>query len=100
MSLLCDFQSSCSMFVLFYVQVSSDLSIIDLDIPFNLSFTVSASINASSALVVLAVVTWQVLFVTIPMVYLAISLQVNTRRGPFKNNIMWKQFSFIHHLNQ
>ncbi|KAK9994672.1 hypothetical protein SO802_024375 [Lithocarpus litseifolius] len=56
-------------------RVSSDLSIIDLDVPFNLNYFVSAFINAYSILVVLAVVSWQVLFVTIPFVYVAISLQ-------------------------
>uniref|UniRef100_A0A2N9GWU5 ABC-type xenobiotic transporter n=1 Tax=Fagus sylvatica TaxID=28930 RepID=A0A2N9GWU5_FAGSY len=56
-------------------RVSSDLSIIDLDVPSSLDFYVAACINASSILVVLAVVTWEVLFVTIPLVYLAISLQ-------------------------
>ncbi|KAM3729894.1 hypothetical protein ACB098_12G045400 [Castanea mollissima] len=56
-------------------RVSSDLSIIDLDIPFNLNFSVICFINAYSTLVVLAVVTWQVLFITIPFVYVAISLQ-------------------------
>jgi ATP-binding cassette subfamily C (CFTR/MRP) protein 2 len=58
------------------VQVSSDLSIIDLDVPFSLIYAVVASINAYASLGVLAVVTWQVLFVSIPMVYLAIRLQV------------------------
>lgn len=56
-------------------RVSSDLSIIDLDIPFNLIFAVGATTNAYSNLGVLAVVTWQVLFVSLPMVYLAIRLQ-------------------------
>jgi ABC-type multidrug transport system fused ATPase/permease subunit len=56
-------------------RVSADLSITDLDIPFNLIFAVGATTNAYSNLGVLAVVTWQVLFVSIPMVYLAIRLQ-------------------------
>ncbi|KAJ8753070.1 hypothetical protein K2173_011838 [Erythroxylum novogranatense] len=56
-------------------RVSSDLSIVDLDVPFGLVFAVGATINAYSNLGVLAVVTWQVLFVSIPMVYLAIRLQ-------------------------
>ena len=42
------------------MQVSSDLSIIDLDVPFSLKFYVSSAINGYSDLVVLAVVTWQV----------------------------------------
>jgi hypothetical protein len=52
------------------------LSIVDLDVPFTLIFAVGATTNAYSNLGVLAVVTWQVLFVSIPMVYLAIRLQV------------------------
>ncbi|XP_019177935.1 PREDICTED: ABC transporter C family member 10 isoform X2 [Ipomoea nil] len=56
-------------------RVSVDLSIVDLDVPFNLIFAIGASINFYSNLTVLAVVTWQVLFVSIPMVFLAIQLQ-------------------------
>lgn len=56
-------------------RVSSDLSIVDLDVPFSLIFSISAAMNVYSNLVVLAVVTWQVLFVSIPMVYLTIRLQ-------------------------
>ena len=52
------------------------MSIVDLDVPFVLIFTVGVTTNAYSDLGVLAVVTWQVLFVSIPMVYLAIRLQV------------------------
>ncbi|KAF5442207.1 hypothetical protein F2P56_034894 [Juglans regia] len=57
------------------VLVSSDLSIVDLDVPSSFLYAVGATINAYANLGVLAVVTWQVLFVTIPMVYLAICLQ-------------------------
>ncbi|KAK4480717.1 hypothetical protein RD792_013799 [Penstemon davidsonii] len=56
-------------------RVSVDLSIVDLDLPFYVIFAVGATINCYSNLVVLAVVTWQVLFVSIPMVFLAIRLQ-------------------------
>ncbi|KAL3373840.1 hypothetical protein AABB24_005691 [Solanum stoloniferum] len=56
-------------------RVSSDLSIVDLDIPFNLVFAFGATTNFYSNLIVLAVVTWQVLAISIPMVYLAIRLQ-------------------------
>ncbi|KAF7093776.1 hypothetical protein CFC21_096168 [Triticum aestivum] len=58
------------------LQVSSDLSIIDLDVPFAFMFTFSASLTTYSNLVVLAVVTWQVLFVSSPMIVLAIRLQM------------------------
>ncbi|KAK9157713.1 hypothetical protein Scep_004287 [Stephania cephalantha] len=55
--------------------VSADLSIVDLDVPLNLAFSVAATMNTYANLGVLAVVTWQVLFVSVPMVYFAISLQ-------------------------
>ncbi|XP_062180151.1 ABC transporter C family member 10-like isoform X2 [Phragmites australis] len=60
-------------------RVSSDLSIVDLDVPFAVMFSISASLNAYSNLGVLAVVTWQVLFVSVPMIVLAIRLQQRTR---------------------
>ncbi|XP_047316294.1 ABC transporter C family member 10-like [Impatiens glandulifera] len=56
-------------------RVSSDLSIIDLDLPFSYSLSVYATINAYSNLIVLASITWQVLFVSVPMIYIAIRLQ-------------------------
>uniref|UniRef100_A0ACD6ADW4 Uncharacterized protein n=1 Tax=Avena sativa TaxID=4498 RepID=A0ACD6ADW4_AVESA len=56
-------------------RVSSDLSTVDLDVPFAFMFSLSASINGYSNLGVLAVVTWQVLFVSVPMIVLAIRLQ-------------------------
>nr|XP_023889971.1 ABC transporter C family member 10-like [Quercus suber] len=56
-------------------RVSSDLSIVDLNVPFSFIFVVGATTNAYANLGVLAVVTWQVLFVSIPMLFLAILLQ-------------------------
>ncbi|CAK9185095.1 unnamed protein product [Ilex paraguariensis] len=56
-------------------RVAVDLSIVDLDVPFTLVFALGATMNAYANLGVLAVVTWQILFVSIPMVYLAIRLQ-------------------------
>ncbi|XP_058779036.1 ABC transporter C family member 10-like [Vicia villosa] len=56
-------------------RVSSDLSITDLDMPFSLLFSVGATINFYSVLIVLAIVTWQVLIVVIPIVYITIRLQ-------------------------
>lgn len=63
-----------------HLQVSSDLSIVDIDIPFSLIFAVGASMNALANLGVLAVITWQVLFVSIPTIYLALRLQVRLCR--------------------
>ncbi|MBA0773621.1 hypothetical protein Gotri_008882 [Gossypium trilobum] len=56
-------------------RVSVDLSIVDLDVPFSLIFAFVATLNTYSNLGVLAVVTWQVLFVSVPMIYLTIRLQ-------------------------
>ncbi|GMY07387.1 ABC transporter C family member 10-like [Fagus crenata] len=56
-------------------RVSSDLSIVDIDVPFSFIFAVGATTNAYANLGVLTVVTWQVLFVSVPMVCLAIRLQ-------------------------
>ncbi|VVB06228.1 unnamed protein product [Arabis nemorensis] len=56
-------------------RVSSDLSIVDLDVPFGLIFVVASTVNTAFSLGVLAIVTWQVLFVSVPMIYLAFRLQ-------------------------
>ncbi|XP_062120269.1 ABC transporter C family member 10-like [Humulus lupulus] len=56
-------------------RVSSDLSLVDLDVPFTLCVAVGTCINVATNLGVLAVITWQVLIVSIPTVYLAYLLQ-------------------------
>ncbi|KAJ8442080.1 hypothetical protein Cgig2_007918 [Carnegiea gigantea] len=56
-------------------RVSSDLSIVDLDVPFSFQFAFAATTMAFANLAVLAVITWQVLFVSIPVIYMAIRLQ-------------------------
>ncbi|KAJ6812590.1 ABC transporter C family member 10-like [Iris pallida] len=56
-------------------RVSSDLSIVDLDVPFSFIFSINTTINTISNLGVLTVFTWQVLLVAIPLVYLTIRLQ-------------------------
>ncbi|KAL2527384.1 ABC transporter C family member 10 [Abeliophyllum distichum] len=56
-------------------RVSSDLSLVDIDVPFILLVAVGTTTNFYSNLAVVAVATWQVLFVSIPMVFLAICIQ-------------------------
>ncbi|KAL0548726.1 hypothetical protein IC582_013190 [Cucumis melo] len=56
-------------------RVSMDLSIVDLDVPFSLIFAVAATSNAYASLGVLAVITWQVLFISVPTIILAVCLQ-------------------------
>ncbi|KAF7812963.1 ABC transporter C family member 10-like [Senna tora] len=55
--------------------VSSDLSIVDLDIPWILILGVGTTTVCYGNLTVLAVITWLVLFVLIPMVCITIHLQ-------------------------
>ncbi|KAL6639948.1 hypothetical protein ACP70R_022258 [Stipagrostis hirtigluma subsp. patula] len=56
-------------------RVSADLNTVDLDVPFIFMFSFSASFNAYSNLGVLAVATWQVLIISVPLVVLAVRLQ-------------------------
>lgn len=72
---------------LLFTQVSSDLSIVDLDVPFNFIFTFGSTSNCYSSLIVLGVITWQVLFVSIPMIFLAIRLQVIVIKFIDKKNV-------------
>ncbi|KNA25299.1 hypothetical protein SOVF_007830 [Spinacia oleracea] len=56
-------------------RVSSDLSIVDTDVPISLLLSMAVTMNAYANLGVLAVITWQVLFVSIPVIYMLIRLQ-------------------------
>ncbi|KAF3341466.1 ABC transporter C family member 10-like isoform X1 [Carex littledalei] len=56
-------------------RVSSDLTIVDLDVPFTFVWATGATLTACSNLGILAVVTWQVLFVSVLMIVLAIRIQ-------------------------
>ncbi|XVF53016.1 hypothetical protein PTKIN_Ptkin05aG0065000 [Pterospermum kingtungense] len=56
-------------------RVSSDLSIIDLEMAFKLSITLGTTMNTYFIFAVLAILAWPVAFFIIPMVYLTILLQ-------------------------
>lgn len=51
----------------------------DLDVPFIIAYTVGGTTNFYSNLAVLAIITWQILLVCVPMVYIAIRLQVTNK---------------------
>lgn len=70
----CNFLYGWCWFVI--LQVSSELSILDLDVGFGFGFSIAASINALSSIAVTASVTWQILIVIIPFIYLTRWLQV------------------------
>ncbi|KAK0586507.1 hypothetical protein LWI29_008156 [Acer saccharum] len=56
-------------------RLSSDLSIIDLDLAFTFTFAVGATMTIVSNLVILGALTWQVFLVMIPMIYPIVLLQ-------------------------
>lgn len=49
----------------FLLQASSDLSILDFDIPFSIIFIVAAGVELLTTIGIMASVTWQVLIVAI-----------------------------------
>lgn len=59
------------------MQISSDLSIMDMDVAFAFGFSMAASTNALSNLGVNAFVTWQIMFVVIPLLFVMRRLQVD-----------------------
>ncbi|PSS04228.1 ABC transporter C family member 10 like [Actinidia chinensis var. chinensis] len=56
-------------------RVSSDLSIMDLELSFKLSLAVASTMTTYFSYGILAVLTWPILFVVVPMVYATILLQ-------------------------
>lgn len=56
-------------------RVSSDMSIVDLDVAQNLIITVGSTTTACLTLTILGILSWPVVFVIIPMIYLSILLQ-------------------------
>lgn len=56
--------------------MSSDLTVVDLDLAFKLSTALGSALISYSGYAILAILTWPVLFLIIPMVYLTILLQV------------------------
>lgn len=59
------------------MQASSDLSIIDFDIPYSLSFVMIGMIEVLTTTAIIATVTWQVLVVAVPALIITIWVQVN-----------------------
>lgn len=58
------------------LQVSSDLSILDFDIPYSIVFVLSGSLEISGMIIIMASVTWQVLIVAVPVMIRMIFVQV------------------------
>jgi len=58
------------------MQASSDLSILDFDIPYSITFVASIAIEVLVIICVMASVTWQVLIVAVPAMVGSIYIQV------------------------
>ncbi|XVE57998.1 hypothetical protein DITRI_Ditri04bG0134900 [Diplodiscus trichospermus] len=56
-------------------RVSSDSSIVDLEVPFRFAIALGSTLNAYSSFFILAILAWPVVFVIIPLIYLSIFLQ-------------------------
>ncbi|CAD5186647.1 unnamed protein product [Musa acuminata subsp. malaccensis] len=56
-------------------RVSSDLSILDFDIPYSIVFVLSGSLEISGMIIIMASVTWQVLIVAVPVMIRMIFVQ-------------------------
>jgi ATP-binding cassette, subfamily C (CFTR/MRP), member 1 len=59
------------------VQASSDLSILDFDIPYSMAFVTTGSIEVVTTILVMGTVTWQVLVVAVPVTITMIYVQVS-----------------------
>jgi len=58
------------------LQASSDLSILDFDIPYSITFVVSVAIEILVTLSVMVLVTWPVLIVAVPAIVASKYVQV------------------------
>ncbi|OMO85156.1 hypothetical protein COLO4_21734 [Corchorus olitorius] len=56
-------------------RVSSDLSIVDLEVPFRFSIAVGSTLNAYFIFLILAILAWPVVFVILHLIFLSIFLQ-------------------------
>ncbi|KAJ4782160.1 ABC transporter C family member 8 [Rhynchospora pubera] len=56
-------------------RASSDLSILDFDIPYSIAFVVTGSIEVAVIIMIMSTVTWQVLIIAIPVLIILIYVQ-------------------------
>ncbi|KQK07121.1 hypothetical protein BRADI_2g33210v3 [Brachypodium distachyon] len=56
-------------------RASSDLCILDFDIPFTMTFVISGTIEVAATVVIMIVVTWQVVLVALPVVFAVLYIQ-------------------------
>ena len=59
-------------------QASSDLSVVDFDIPYATAYALTGAIEVVTTIIIMATVTWQVLIVAIPVTLVAMYVQVKS----------------------
>ena len=59
------------------MQASSDMSVMDFQVPYSLVFTLVSAIEVIGTVSVMATVTWQVLIIAIPITFAAGHVQVS-----------------------
>lgn len=57
--------------------MSSDLNIIDIDVAFRMTIAIGSTMNTYFSFLILIFLTWEVVFVIVPMIYLTIIIQVS-----------------------
>jgi ATP-binding cassette, subfamily C (CFTR/MRP), member 1 len=63
------------------LQVSSDLSILDFDVPYTMTFVITGTIEVAATMIIMIVVTWQVVLVAVPAVVVLLYIEVNVVPG-------------------
>lgn len=56
-------------------RASSDLSILDFDVPYTMTFVISGTIEVTATIVIMIMVTWQVVLVAVPVVMVLLYIQ-------------------------
>lgn len=60
-------------------QASSDMSTLDFDIPYTLTFVISGTIEVLATLIIMTAVTWELVIIAIPAIVLIVYIQVSVR---------------------
>ena len=63
---------------LLLAQASSDLSVVDFDIPYSIAFALTGAIEVVMTIIIMATVTWQVLIVAVPVILATRYIQVKS----------------------
>ena len=60
------------------MQASSDLRVVDFDLPYTIAYVVAGAVDVAMTILIMATVTWQVLIVVIPVIFATRYVQVKS----------------------